>query len=341
MVAAQKYPGDFDGILAGSPAIYWTEYVIAELWPQVVMKEAGYFPSTCEFAAVRADLVAACDELDGVKDGVVTDLARCKYDPSRLVGKTIPCGGEGVTFTATTASIVRKIWEGPKTPTGGFLWYGLPKDAPFDSLAATIPATNGTGTARVGSPFFVADTWTRYFVKADPAFDLSTLTTPMLQSLFAESVSKFSSIIDSSSPNLDTFRKSGGKLLAWHGTADPLIFPQDTVRYLRAVEEAAASPTAAHRGSVDDFFRVFLAPGTDHCGQGTIAGVAPPTDALGALVGWVERGRAPDALDAATLPGAAGEAFTRLLCRFPLVARYDGRGDPGVRGSYRCVEECG
>ncbi|KAH8904028.1 feruloyl esterase B [Coniochaeta sp. PMI_546] len=343
MVAAQKYPGDFDGILAGSPAIYWTEYVIAELWPQVVMKEAGYFPSACEFAAVRDDVVAACDDLDGVKDGVISDLSRCKYDPSRLVGKTIHCEADGaVKISATTASIVRKIWEGPKTPSGSSLWYGLPKDAPFDSLAATVPTpstttNNTTATARIGSPFFIADTWTRYFVKANPAFDPSTLTTQTLQSLFAESVSKFSSIMDSSSPNLAPFRDAGGKLLAWHGTADPLIFPQDTVRYhRRASAAAAASSHRAAPGTPDDFFRLFLAPGTDHCGLGAVPGAAPPTDALGALVAWVERGTAPDVLDAATLPGAE-PAFTRRLCRFPLVAEYDGRGDPGVGESYRCV----
>ncbi|OIW25792.1 tannase and feruloyl esterase [Coniochaeta ligniaria NRRL 30616] len=334
MAAAQKYPGDFDGILAGAPAIYWTEYVVAELWPQVVMKEAGYFPSACEFAAVRDDVVAVCDELDGVKDGVVSNLARCRYDPSRLVGKTITCEGEDdVTFTTTTASIVRKIWDGPKTPSGSSIWYGLPIDAPFASLAATVLVGNTT-TTRTGAPFFVADTWSRYFVKANPAFDPSTLTRPTLHSLFAESVSKFSTLIDSSSPDLAPFQKAGGKLLVWHGTSDPLIFPQDTVRYRRAVEAATRADA-----NVDDFFRVFLAPGTDHCGQGTIAGVAPPTDALGALVGWVERGRAPDVLEAATLPGAE-PGFTRRLCRFPLVAEWDGRGDAGLGESWRCVREC-
>lgn len=338
MVAAQKYPGDFDGILAGSPAIYWTEYVVAELWPQVVMKEAGYFPSTCELAAVRADLVSACDTLDGVKDGVISDISRCNYDPFSLVGQAIPCDGKNITFTSTTASIVQKIWDGPRTPSNSSLWYGLPKDSPFDALAATVPAptagTSNTTTTLIGSPFFVADTWTRYFVKADPAFDPRTLTTATLTALFAESVSKFSPVIDSSSPDLSPFHRAGGKLLAWHGTADHIIFPQDTVRYRRAVEAGLGRGG----GAVDDFFRVFLAPGTDHCGLGSIGGVAPPTDALGALAEWVEKGRAPDVLLAATLPGAE-PSFTRKLCRFPLVARYDGRGDPSVEGSYRCVKK--
>jgi hypothetical protein len=239
MVAAQKYPGDFDGILAGSPAIYWTEYVVAELWPQVVMKEAGYFPSTCEFAAVRADLVSACDTLDGVKDGVISDISRCNYHPSSLVGQAIPCDGKNITFTSTTASIVQKIWDGPRTPSNSSLWYGLPKDSPFDALAATVPAptagTSNTTTTLIGSPFFVADTWTRYFVKADPAFDPRTLTTATLTALFAESVSKFSPVIDSSSPDLSPFHRAGGKLLA--GTARP------TTSSSRRTRSATAAPS--------------------------------------------------------------------------------------------------
>lgn len=331
LAAAQRYPGDFDGILAGAPAIYWTEYVVAELWPQVVMQEAGYFPSTCEFAAVRDDVVAACDGLDGVRDGVISDpfSSRCDYDPARLVGKTIRCeDGSNLKFTATTASIVRKIWQGPRTPSGERLWYGLPKGAPFDNIAATTLAPNSTHL--VGAPFFVADTWARYFV--DRAFDASNLTSPALQSLFTKSVAGFSSIMDTAGPDLAPFRESGGRLLVWHGTADQVIFPQDSVRYYRR----AAIET--HR--VDDFFRLFLAPGTDHCGLGSVEGAAPPTDALGALVSWVEGGKAPDELDAATLPGAEGRGFTRRLCAFPRVAEYDGVGDPGKRESYRCVERC-
>ncbi|KAK1749644.1 tannase and feruloyl esterase [Echria macrotheca] len=326
LVAAQQYPGDFDGILAGAPAIYWTKYVVSELWPQVAMREAGYYPSACEFQAARTAAVAACDELDGVKDGVISDLAKCSFNPFSLVGKKINCNGNEVVLSKQLASVVDKIWQGPKTSSGSPLWYGLNIGAPLDSLAATLDA-NGT---RVGDPFFVARDWVRYFVKADPEFAVQDIDSASLRNIFAESVAKFSDIIDSSSPDLAGFRRAGGKLLIWHGEADNLIFTQDSIRYRDDVQK--------HLGNgydIDQFFRLFLAPGVDHCGLGSIDG-AVPTNSLESLVNWVENGKAPQEIAAASLPTAASH-FTRKLCQYPLVAKYDGKGDQTIAASYRCV----
>jgi pimeloyl-ACP methyl ester carboxylesterase len=332
LVAAQKYPDDFDGILAGAPAIYWTKYAIAELWPQVVMNEAGYYPSICEFAAIRDDAVAACDELDGVKDGVISNLARCKYSPSRLLGKKIDCGsGNEVTVTPALVSIVEKIWQGPKTASGSSLWYGLNIGAPLDSLAGVEDVNS---THRIGAPFFVARDWAKYFVKANPKFDFAAFDAAALRELFAESVQKFAGIIDSSDPDLSGFRKAGGKLLVWHGEADQLIFPQDSIQYRKEVQDKLAIGRR-----IDDFFRLFIAPGVDHCALGSIDG-ASPTDPLASLVDWVEKRKAPEELAAATLP-AAKTHFTRKLCPYPLVGRYDGHGDASVAASYQCAKGFG
>ncbi|KAL2136236.1 hypothetical protein VTI74DRAFT_4866 [Chaetomium olivicolor] len=328
MVAAQRFPGDFDGIVAGAPAIYWTKYVIAELWPQVVMNEAGYWPSGCEFAAVREDAVAACDELDGVKDGVISNLAKCKYSAKRLVGKKINCGVVAVEIKEKVAEIVEKIWDGPKTSSGKRLWYGLTVGAPLDSLVGT-QEVNGT---RIGSPFSVAADWARFFVKRNPSFDAAALSSDALRKLFAESVQSFESVMDSSDTDLSGFHRAGGKLLVWHGEADNLIFPQDSIVYRKEVENKMG--VAGRR--IDDFFRLFIAPGVDHCAGGSIDG-AGPSDPLGSLIDWVENRKAPDELAAATLPTAKAQ-FTRKLCPYPLVATYDGHGDPNVAASYRCVK---
>ncbi|KAG7284400.1 hypothetical protein NEMBOFW57_010773 [Staphylotrichum longicolle] len=327
MVAAQKYPNDFDGILAGAPAIYWTKYVIAELWPQVVMNEAGYYPSKCEFAAVRDDAVAACDELDGVKDGVISNLARCNYNPSRLLGQKINCDGTEVFFTPQLISIVQKIWEGPKTSSGSRLWHGLNIGAPLDTLAAT---NNGKG-----SPFFVATDWARDFVKANPGLNLDGLDSVGLRDLFAQSVEKFNAVIDSSDADLSGLQKSGGKLLVWHGEADNVIFPKDTIQYRKEVENKMGA--AGRR--IDDFFRLFIAPGVDHCAGGSIDG-AGPTDPLGALIDWVEKKKAPQELAAATLPTAKSH-FSRKLCPYPQVAKFDGHGDPSLASSFHCAKGFG
>jgi pimeloyl-ACP methyl ester carboxylesterase len=327
LVAAQKYPNDFDGILAGSPAINWVEYVVAEHWPQVVMNEARAFPSPCELDGVVQSAVAACDELDGVKDNVVTNLAQCKFDPFKAVGSKVQCDGKDVTITQSVASVVSKIWNGPKTTTGAHLWYGLPVGALMDYLANST-FVNGT---RVGNPFFVSDTWIRYFLEANPNFDSSSVNSAELSVLFSESSRRYAEAIDSACPDLSGLRKSDGKLLVWHGEADPIIFPQGTIKYRQNVERALGGAA-----KVDNFFRLFLAPGVDHCGQGLTPG-AIPSDPFGALVSWVEKGIAPDMLTAETSPNAPAH-FTRKICRYPLVSKYRGYGDPTSLASYNCVE---
>ncbi|KAK3899381.1 tannase and feruloyl esterase [Staphylotrichum tortipilum] len=331
VVAAQRFPGDFDGIVAGAPALYWTRYLIGELWPQVVMREVGYYPTTCEFQAVRGEVVKECDGLDGVRDGVISELGKCTFGVDKLVGRTVTCGEGEVEITGKLAEVVKKIWEGPKTAEGKRLWYGLTRGAPLETLAANHQL-NGTA---VGDPFFVAQDWIRYFVKTDPTFDLSGLSPAILRQLFDESVEKLAAAIDSSDPDLSGLQRAGGKLLIWHGEADNIIFPQASIQYREEVQKKLG--LTARR--VDDFFRLFIAPGVDHCGQGTIDGAAP-TDPLAALISWVEKKKAPQELAAATLPTAKTQ-FTRKLCPFPLVAKYDGHGDPTKAESFQCAKGCG
>lgn len=328
LVAAQQYPDDFNGILAGAPAIYWTEYVVAELWPQVVMKEAGYYPLSCEFDAIVQKAIEACDKKDRVQDGVITDPFSCKFDPFTAVGTQAQCNDVNVTITAKTASIVRKIWDGPKTSRDNKLWTGMPIGANLNSVAGTQPI-NGTGK-NGPLPLFLPTTWIRYFVKRNPNFDVTAVNPAELANIFAESKSKFDKLIGSANPDLSAFKTSGGKLLVWHGLADQLIYPQDSVKYLKEVEQKLGGEDATSK-----FFRLFLAPGVDHCAYGVPAGAAP-VDPFAALVSWVEDGIAPEALQAETKSGAPAH-FTRKICRYPLQAKYRGCGDTNVAESYSCA----
>jgi hypothetical protein len=305
LVAAQEYPEDFDGILAGAPAIYWPTYVIAEQWPQVVMKEANVYPSQCELQAFTKAAIEACDTLDGVSDNVISRLDACKFDPFSIVGSTVQCEGKQTTLTRAMASVVQKIWEGPKTDSGVPLWYGLTFGAPLDYLANTT-VVNGT---RTGLPFFINDGWIRYFVKANPSFDMSSIGYSELIQLFSESSTKYDHIIGSANPDLSGLQKSGGKLLVWHGDADQLIFPQGTIRYRQQVEKSIGGGSKADR-----FFRLFLAPGVDHCGLGSTEG-AVPSDPFGSLISWVEQGEAPEYLLAAKTD-AAGQVIMQQIQRY-------------------------
>jgi hypothetical protein len=313
---AQRHPGDFDGILADAPAINWERFQPAGLWPQVVMNQEHTFPTLCEFAAFADAARKACGT------GQPRD---CAYDPARLVGATILCEGEPITISAADATVVRKIWQGPTTAAGTRLWYGIPQGASFAAQAATFSAPDGT---RSGAPFPFPQVWVQDFLKKQPDFDTSTITYGEFADLFRQSQTQYHHIIGADNPDLSAFRRSGGKLITWHGTVDSLSTPQGTIDYRDRVNRTLGGTTR-----VDDFYRLFLAPGVDHCGGGP--GPAP-TDALGALVKWVEQGEAPQTLPAATVTGS-GKTVTRNLCRYPQLSRYRGHGDPDAAADYRCV----
>lgn len=319
---AQEHPRDFDGVLANAPAVDWTRFAVATLWPQTVMHNDRHFPADCVLTAFRRAAIAACDPHDGVTDGVTDQPADCGYDPRALVGATVLCAGEEVTVTAEDAEVVRKIWAGPTDPRGRSLWSGLPKGADFAWLARTEHDENGVPSAP-GFPVAVA--WVRSFLAKQPGFDTSTITYERFTELFHQSVREYDDVIGTSDPDLGGFRRAGGKLLTFVGTADQLIPPGGTIAYRDRVERRLGG---ADR--VNDFYRLFLAPGVEHCGGGS--GPAP-TNPLGALVDWVEHGRAPSTLPAATADGSR----TRDLCAYPQVSRYRGHGDPAVASSYRCT----
>ncbi|MFE7589880.1 tannase/feruloyl esterase family alpha/beta hydrolase [Kitasatospora sp. NPDC057512] len=323
---AQRYPDDFDGILANAPAVNWDEFEVATLWPQVVMNNEKTYPSACAFKAFTDAAVAACDPLDGVEDKLVNDASRCDFDPRRLIGTTVVCDGKELTITAADAAVVRKIWDGPRTASGRRLWSGVPVGADLAGLAGTT-APDANGQVQ-GAPFPVPRLWVTNWLKKQPSFDVSTITYDQFTRLFEQSRTEYGRIIGTDDPDLSAFRDAGGKLLTWHGQADQFIPAQGTVDYRRQVER-----TMGGGRRVDDFYRLFLAPGTAHCGLNKGGGT---TDDLAALTAWVEQGKAPRTLPA-TLVDATGRSVDRDLCRYPEVSRYRGHGDPAAASSFRCV----
>ncbi|MEU1618648.1 tannase/feruloyl esterase family alpha/beta hydrolase [Streptomyces sp. NPDC005722] len=323
---AQRHPDDYDGILAKAPAVHWDEFEVATLWPQVVMNNEQTYPTACEFKAFTDAAVAACDARDGVADGLVEEPARCDFDPRRLIGTKVVCAGKELTVTAADAAVVRKIWDGPRTPSGTKLWPGVPVGADLSALAGvTGPDANGDVK---GDPFPVPASWVTSWVKKQPSFDVSTITYSEFTRLFRQSEAEYDGIIGTDDPDLSAFRDSGGKLLSWHGQADQFIPAQGTVAYREDVER-----TMHGAKRVDEFYRLFLAPATVHCGLDSGDGT---TDDLGALRTWVEHGKAPRTLPA-SLVNSAGQEVDRDLCGYPEVSRYDGHGDPHDASSFRCV----
>ncbi|OAL29816.1 hypothetical protein AYO20_09009 [Fonsecaea nubica] len=329
MIEAQRYPGDYNGVLAAAPAINWPTLLVAGGWPQVVYHDAGLFPSLCELDAFTNASIAECDGLDGLVDGIIGNPATCPFEPAQLVGSQLDCssygGGEEVTVTSQVAGVVSRIWAGPTTPSGARLWYGLNKGAPLSTLANTTTLPNGTS---VGVPDFFSSTWAAYFLKRDPTFDYSTVDYSQFLDFYIQSNDEYEWAIGTRNPDLAPFRDLGGKMITWHGLADPLIMTNNTIDYRERVNALFGSSNAA----VDEFWRLFLAPGVNHCGGGL---GAVPTDPLAALVTWVEQGVAPETLPASS-PRANGTTAEHHLCLYPLTSKYTG-GDPAVATSYSCV----
>jgi hypothetical protein len=289
LTEAQRYPEDYDGILALYPAMARDRYVPAQLWPQILMRDAHDFLTKEKRDAATAAAIKACDTGDGAKYGVIDDPTRCTYDPAALVGTKI---GDGV-FTATDAQVIREIWEGPKAHDGTRLWWGPMRGADLSILA------QADGTPLQGKPSEEGLDWFRYFLVLDPQWDWRSVTQAEFELLFKQSVEEHSTIYGGDDPDLMAFRARGGKLLIVHGWADQIVPPQESIAYYRSVEQRMGGARP-----ISDFLRLFLVPGGDH-GFGSPAPSPSPAEMIGALLAWVEQGHAPSQL-LADLPAKKG-----------------------------------
>lgn len=303
----QRYPEDYNGVVAYYPAIYFTRNLFSALWPQAVMNDARNLVSRAKLKAVNKAMIAACDGDDGVVDGVINDPLHCTWDPKIFVGTAV---GES-TFTEADADVVRKIWEGPRTHDGKFLWYGMTRGADLLALAGT----SGDPLKGLVNPTFLD--WIRYFLVNDPHWDISSLTCTEFELLWQQSIEQYGQIFYAENPDLTPFRNQGGKLLLVHGLADQLIVPQTSINYLEQVQSRMGGAKATSK-----FMRLFLAPGIDHY----VLGPGPvPSGIFDAVVSWVEEGKAPERITA--IKQKSGKIIrTRPLFPYPHVARYSGSG---------------
>ena len=319
LMEAQRFPEDYDGILAIAPAINWAHFLPADMWPQVVMLGARNFLPACKADMATAAAVKACDTLDGVADGVLEDPRRCTFDPKALIGASTDGCGE---FTSADAAVIQQVWEGPRRADGTSLWYGLARGTPLTRLAGT------TGSPPTGQPFRIALEWFRFFLLQDPSWDFTTLTVARFEQLFDQSVEQYEAVIGTANPDLSRFRKANGKLIIWHGWADELIPPEGSIDYHDRVIARMGG-----REETEKFVRLFMAPGVGHCTGGP--GPAP-SDVLEALLRWVEDGTAPDSLRGIRRDASGAAVRSRPLCPYPQIAHYKGRGSTDDAASFEC-----
>ncbi|OQV10281.1 hypothetical protein CLAIMM_14302 [Cladophialophora immunda] len=360
LMLAQRYPGDYDGILAAAPAIYWPKLIVMHYFAHMMMHSLKAYPPACELEAITKAAIEECDELDGVKDGVISNEEDCEFDPFTLAGKEIPCrmeyaddvdededeGDDEQRRQRANHTVIRVGYAGPHIAwhlwgaAPGSLrepnWHRLTHSTPLTSFAATTCFRKNNTCVANPSPLMLD--WIRLFLYKDPSLTAADLaeriTLPELGRLFAQSEEEYHSFLATSNPDLSAFHRRGGKMITWHGTSDEAIMPGQTQQYYDEVLRHAGTPHSGIDGEVRDFYRLFLAPGVQHCGGGE---GALPVDVLGQLRRWVEERVAPDVLHGESFTRRHGDKIRRPLCRYPLVARYKGHGDAKKAESFECA----
>jgi len=235
-MAAQRYPDMYDGIMAGAPAVYWSEIETSMFWPQVYMVLTNQFPHGCELDAIRTLAIDFCDELDGVRDYIISNPEECLrlFDPFRYVGTKLACAETNGTLqlSKAAAAVSNATWWGPRTSTGERVWYGpkIGADLTGDysllslpSVANTVCDVNGTCKGEVND---LTMWWYRNFAAKDPKFDYTKLTHEEFDRLSRLAKQEFASFIETDDPDLAAFRDRGGKMITYHGLVSALVSVQ-------------------------------------------------------------------------------------------------------------------
>jgi len=329
LIEAQRFPEDFDGIVANAPWLDQTGFTIGAMWNQKALSDA---PVSGEKMVLVADRVMAkCDVIDGLKDGLIDDPRKCDFNPASDVPTCSAGTDESDCLTAAQAAAIAKVYGGPVSNGKSFFPGFEPgSEAVMPSL---FGGGSGSGWMNVivsaqpdGKPadFGLAENTMRYLVHKPPKPDWDYRTFDYDRDIHM--LDDWSKLADAKNPDLSKFRKRDGKLLMTYGWADSILQPMMGVNYFeQAVAENGPDTT--------DFFRLFMVPGMGHCSGGT----GPDRhDPMTAIINWVEKGQAPESILASR---AVDDQVvrTRPLCPYPQVARYSGDGSIDDAANFRCV----
>jgi hypothetical protein len=336
LMEAQRFPEDYDGIIAGAPANYWTHLMANAAWDtQALLGQKGSYIAANKLPAIQAAALAACDALDGVKDGVIEEPARCHYDPAVLL-----CAGPESDSCLTAPQVAAlKILYAPSRSTNGRQI--LPGYSPGGE---TEPGGWGpwiVGPAPEQSLMFAFGTqFYKNMVFDNAAWDYHSFNVDRDTKAADD---KMARILNATDPELRRFKERGGRLILYHGWSDAAIPALNTIDYYRSV---VAKMGANEAGS---FVRLFMVPGMQHCGGGSgpnnfgqfgVSHVDPQHDVDAALERWVEQGTAPEQIIATKYMNDSDPKSelvrTRPLCAYPLVARYKGSGNTNEAANFVC-----
>lgn len=333
LMEAQRYPADYDGIIAGAPAASFTHIIASFTWnlQAAEVDPATYIPAN-KYAAIEAAVVAACDARDGVKDGVIDDPTKCDFKPATLL-----CNApeSSACLTPPQITALEKIYAGPRNSQGeriypGFLPGGQSGPAGWSLwIAGAAPGKS--------LQYAFATQGGANLIYQNPSWDFRAYNLDHDVKVADDTMGDRLNAVD---PDLNALKNLGGKLILYHGWSDPALPPQATVNYYQSVAAKLGQKQTA------GFVRLYMVPGMQHCGGG------PGPDSFGATPGaaksdplhsmslalenWVEHGSIPGKIIAAKY--ADGHVVrTRPLCPYPQVARYSGSGNTDDAANFTCA----
>lgn len=320
LMEAQRYPDDFDGIIAGAPAMNFSvQNSFYHAW------QARSNTGTDGQPILRAErlpilndaVISACDDLDGLSDGLITDPRACSFD-----ARSIECSSDDSTddcLTAAEADAANRLYRGPRDASSGLpLTLGGPQPGSELSWAGVFVPKSGDD--RIFSAVIANDALGYLIYETNPPAPYSIDRLDFDAAAF-DAIRPLNGLYNSTDPDLNAYQAAGGRLILWHGWSDPHISPINTIAYVETVESMFG------REQAETFMRLFLLPGMFHCGGGN----GPNSfDMLTAMMDWVEKGVAPEMI-VASHPDSG---TTRPVYNYPLVASWSEEGSPNDAANF-------
>jgi hypothetical protein len=332
LMEAQRYPADYDGLIAGAPAASFT-HILAGFTTNLQALESANFIPAAKYQAIDAAIVAACDARDGVKDGVIDDPTKCNFKPSAML-----CAGPetAACLTQPQVTALEKIYAGPRDSRGQQIWPGFLPGGQSGLAGWGLWISGASPTTSLQYAF--ATQGGANMIYQNAAWDFRAFSLDHDVKVADDTMGQRLNAVD---PNLKALKDRGGKLILYHGWSDAALPPLGTVNYYQSVVTKLGAKQTA------DFVRLYMVPGMQHCGRG------PGPDSFGAMPGsphadggdmtaalehWVEDGQAPGPIVTAKFD-AGHIVRTRPLCPYPQVAQYLGSGSTDDAANFTCAGE--
>jgi hypothetical protein len=323
MMEAQRFPEDFDGLVIGAPGLNGTGSNMRRIWNAVAQSGAGAI-AVEKLPLLASAVYKKCDALDGLEDGLIDDPRQCKFEPARDLPK---CSGDidgPACFTSAQIKALEKIYGGVTNSSGRRIFPGEPLGAEIAAQGKSGWEQDIAGPSKVSLPR--SESYMQYMY-LDPAPGPSWKYTMYNFDSDPPKMSKPALKINATNPDLSALKQRGGKIIHYHGWADPMLVAYMSIDYYESVLRTMGDK------QTNEFYRLFLIPGMFHCGGGVGCGSA---DWFTAIVDWVEKGTAPEKVIGAHVDGGEMKR-TRPLCPYPQVARYKGSGSIDAAENFVCA----